>query len=394
MPWNAPDNQNPQGNKGSSEPPDLDEIIKNIQKKWRAYFSGNKFNDSSHHGDMKGRGRGTLIIVALVICIWALSGLFIVQPAEQSVILRFGRYVETVGPGPHWIPRFIESQYKVDEQKISTYYYDAEMLTLDENIVSVAVAVQYRIADARSYLFNVINPVLSLQQATASALRQVLGNTTLDAVLTSGREQVRAHVQTQLEKILENYKTGILVTDVALQPAKAPDAVKAAFDDAIKAQEDEQRYINQAQAYEKKVIPVAQGKAQRLLASANAYQQEAVLQAQGDTRRFLAILPEYKKAPAVTRERLYLGTMEQVLSRSSKVLVDLDKSSNLVYLPLDKLLSSSSKIKPLNALSHKIVSANETQSSPINYSPSSRGNSNNNNLIARYGSRSTRGESR
>lgn len=316
------------------------------------------------------------------------------QPAERSVVLRFGRYLETVGPGPHWIPQFIESQYKVNEQNIATYYYDAEMLTLDENIVSVAVAVQYRIADAQSYLFNVVNPVLSLQQATASALRQVLGNTTLDAVLTSGREQVRSDVQMQLEKILGFYKTGILVTNVSLQPAKAPEAVKDAFDDAIKAQEDEQRYINQAQAYEKKVIPVAQGQAQRLLAAASAYEQQVVLKAQGDTRRFLAILPEYKKAPAVTRERLYLGTMEQLMSRSSKVLVDLDKSNNLVYLPLDKLLPNSNGAKPLRTLSVTEPTDSETQNNGMNYSQSSQSGPNNDSLIARYGNRSTRGESR
>lgn len=392
MPWNAPNNENPQGEKGSSAPPDLDEILKKMQKKWRTYFGANKSTDGSNEEGPSGSVKGIFVIVALVLGLWFLSGIFIVQPAEQSVVLRFGGYLETVGPGPHWIPQFIESQYKVNEQKIATYYYDAEMLTRDENIVSVAVAVQYRIANARAYLFNVVNPVLSLQQATASALRQVLGNTTLDAVLTSGREKVRGDVQMQLEKILDFYNTGILVTDVSLQPAKAPEEVKAAFDDAIKAQEDEQRYINQAQAYEKNVIPVAQGQAQRLLAAAKAYEQQVVLKARGDTLRFLAILPEYKKAPAVTRERLYLSAMEQVMSRSSKVLVDLDKSNNLVYLPLDKLLSSSATAKELSALS-VTESTDGGEKNRGAYSESSPDASSEKDLIARYSSRSMRGES-
>lgn len=377
----------------TTEPPDLDAMIKNMLKKWRTIFHGNKTEKTPYQQG------GILLVLCLIIGLWFLSGIFIVQAAERAVILRFGRYVKTVGPGPHWIPRFIDSQFTVNQQKIDTYYYDAEMLTLDENIVSVAVAVQYRILDLRAYLFNVVNPVLSLQQATASALRQVLGNTTLDAVLTSGRDQVRAQVQQQLENILDFYQTGIVVTDVALQPAKAPEEVKDAFDDAIKAQEDEQRYINQAQAYEKKVVPIAQGQAQRLIAAAEAYQQQVKLKAQGDTQRFLTVLAEYEKAAKVTRERLYLATMEGVLSRTTKVLIDLDKSNNLVYLPLDKLLPNA------NLIEKQLEPAPLKPSSPVKMQPNKgRGTSRtseseytdavrrSNRLMDRYNKRNLQGE--
>lgn len=274
--------------------------------------------------------------------IWVLSGMFVVSPAEQSVVLLFGKYQQTLDSGPHWIPRFIESQTTLNVQKISTYSYSAQMLTQDQNIVDVAVAVQYRIDNARDYLFNVVNPTESLQQATASALRQVIGNTTLDNVLTTGRAEVRDKIKVQLQNILAIYHSGIDVTDVALQPARAPEQVKDAFDDAIKAQEDEQRFTNQAQAYAMGVVPIAQGNAKRIVQEAMAYKQQIVLQAQADVSRFLAILPTYQSAPAVTRDRIYLTTMEGILARSSKVFVD-TKSNNMIYLPLDKIHGKSAK---------------------------------------------------
>jgi len=188
-----------------------------------------------------------------------------VHPAENGVIQRFGRYVKTVTAGPHWIPRFIETKRIVNVEKISNFSYHAQMLTKDENIVSVAVAIKFRISNASDYLFNVVNPQTTLIQATASALRQVIGHTTLDEVLTTGRDVVRQHVQEQVEKILEIYQAGVLVVDVDLQQAKAPEEVKAAFDDAIKAQEDEQRYVNEAQAYSRGVVPIAEGHAKRVI---------------------------------------------------------------------------------------------------------------------------------
>ena len=216
------------------------------------------------------------------------------------------------------------------------------MLTRDENIVDVAVAVQYRIKNPENYLFNVENPLISLQQATASSLRQVIGNTNLDDILTSGREKVSQDVKEQLVEILDKYQTGLEITEVALQPAKAPDAVKDAFDDAIKAQEDEQRYINQAQAYKMQVIPQANGKKQRILADARAYKEQVVLNANGETARYLALLPEYQAHPVVTRERLYLSALQNIFTNSTKIFVDQKQGNNtLMYLPIDKLLSNS-----------------------------------------------------
>lgn len=365
MPWNKPGSSDPSpqnekdkdpwtGKPKSTTPPNLEEMLKKFYQKGIQQLTSKKSGGSQGNGgsapesNFSFPGIGLGIILAALFLIWFIWGIFIINPAEQGVILRFGRYVGSVGPGPHWAPPFIEDVYRVNEQKISTYSYDAEMLTKDENIVSVAVAVQYRIKDARAYLFGVVKPQDSLQQATASALRQVIGQTNLNQVLTSGREQIRQQVQGQITKILSRYNTGLVITDVAMQPAKAPEEVKEAFDDAIKAQEDEQRYENQAQAYAMQVEPIAKGQAQRLLADAKAYQQQVVLHASADIAPYLALLPEYKKSPQVMRERMYLETLEQVLSDNNKILVDTQGSgNNMFYLPLDKLLASTNKTTAL-----------------------------------------------
>lgn len=382
MAWNEPGSGGKQEDKDpwtgkpkSSGPPDLEEALRKLRKKLTQLLTNKKRVSGNGGGKLLPNGIGNLGISAVLLgllFLWLLWGIFIVHPAEQAVILRFGKYVGTVGPGPHWIPRFFETAYTVNEQKIATYSYNAEMLTRDENIVSVAVAVQYRIENARHYLFNVVNPSESLKQATASALRQVIGHTDLTQVLTSGREAVRQEVQTQLTTILARYNTGLLITDVAIQPAKAPDEVKEAFDDAIKAQEDEQRYENQAQAYAMQVEPIAKGQAQRLLADAKAYQQQVVLNAKADAAPFLALLPQYQKAPDVTRKRLYLETLESVLANNSKVLVDTGGSNNMFYLPLDKLALSADKSSASSAtVDTAPLPASNTQSSSLVVAPPS-----------------------
>ena len=280
-----------------------------------------------------------------VFVLWVLSGIFIVDPAEQAAILRFGRYIETVGAGPHWIPRLIESKVVLNVDRVSDYSYSAQMLTKDENLVSVALVVQYRIGDLQEYLFNVADPEESLQQATSSALRQVVGTTRLDQIITEGREAWGISVQETLIKILDGYKTGIIIVNVSPQPARAPENVQDAFDDAIKAQEDERRFKEQAQAYEASVVPIAEGNAKRVIAEAQAYAQQVVLRATGDVAEFLALLPEYVRSPKVTTERMYLDAMQQVLSQSTKIVVD-GKSGNMLYLPLDKLMSSARALKP------------------------------------------------
>lgn len=319
---------------GSGGPPDLEAILSGFFKKHFKRASG---------GGSQPPENGLKLpvfksVVAGFFLIWALSGIFVVQQAEQGVVTRFGRYVRTVGPGLHWIPRFIESRAVMNVEQVSQLSYGAPMLTKDENIVLVQLSVQYRIDDLRDYLFNVSQPVLSLNEATASALRQVVGHTELDDLLTTGREAVRNQIGEQLKGILAIYRPGLLVTKVSLQPAKPPEEVTDAFNDAIKAREDEQRYINQAQAYASKVLPIAQGQAVRIKQAAEAFSRQLVLEAQGRTAQFLALLPEYHRAPGVMRERMYLSTMESVLSHVSKVLVDLKGNQNMVYLPLDQLL--------------------------------------------------------
>lgn len=349
-PWRGDNKGSGNGNGGGS-PPDLDRLLRMIQGKIKASLqkSGGTGSDQQPPA-MSKKGWTVTIIGALILLaiIWVLAGIFIVSPAQRAVLMTFGKYTSTVGPGPHWIPPFIQTKDVVDVQRIDTYSYESQMLTRDENIVSVAVAVQYRISDPREYLFNVVNPVESLKQATASALRQVIGNSTLDQILTTGREQVRDQVYQQLTQILNSYQAGVMVTDVALQPAKAPDEVKEAFDDAIKAQEDEQRYINQAQAYAMGVEPIAQGQAARILAAASAYQKQVVLKSQADVANYLALLPVYGESPAVTRERMYMDMMQDVLTKSNKVVVD-NTGNNMMYLPLGELLQKQGMAIPASA---------------------------------------------
>jgi len=354
MVWDEPGNgknKDPWGgnsNKGQ-QPPDLDEAFRKLQQKLGELL-GRK-SGGSNSGNRSGQGSGSSFqlpfagmgaIFALIVVIYLLSGIYIVKPAEQAAVFRFGHYASSVGPGPHWIMRGVESKQIVNVDQVLNSQHKGQMLTKDENIVSVELAVQFKISNIKDYLLNVTNPVNTLEQATESAMRQVIGHSTLNDILTSGRELIRTQIKDQIEGILNQYNTGLQVLDVAMQPAKAPDEVKEAFDDAIKAQEDEQRSINQALAYEKQTVPVAEGQAQRRLAEAQAYQQQVILKAEGDAGKFLELLPEYKKAPQVTRSRLYIETVEYVLSHTSKIMVDTPKNNNaMFYLPLDKLMAGS-----------------------------------------------------
>lgn len=340
MGWNDPDN-NKDSWKGKQQPPDLDELFKQFHRKLKAFFGGPVSKLIPEKPTDPGLGKWAALSFVTVLSLWILSGIFIVDPAEQAVILRFGKYIETVGPGPHWIPRIIESKLVLNVDRVSDYSYSAQMLTKDENLVSVALAVQYRIGDLQEYLFNVADPEESLQQATSSALRQVVGSTTLDQIITEGREAWGNNVQEALIKILSDYKIGIVIGNVSPQPARAPESVQDAFDDAIKAQEDEKRFKEQARAYEARVVPIAMGNAKRIREEANAFSEQVVLQAKGETAEFLLLLPEYTKAPLVTSDRMYFDAMQAVLSSSSKIIVD-SKASNVMYLPLDKLTMNQS----------------------------------------------------
>jgi modulator of FtsH protease HflK len=367
MGWNESEGKDPWNNrKKQPNAPDLDKLLSNFQKKIAGVINQGKGGDGAGNGsDDKVFTFFAVAAFLFVLVIWAMSGFFTVKPSEEVVILRFGRYLTAVSPGLHWIPRGIESTYRVDVQQVESYEYPAEMLTKDENIVKVAIAVQYRKADPKAYLFNVDDPIESLRQATASALRQVIGGNDLTQILTSGRTRIALAVEEHLKMLLDSYGTGLEIIKVAMQPAKAPDAVQDAFDDAIKAQEDEQRYVKQAEAYRLQVLPQAEGQSKRLLADARAYREQVVFNAKGEIALFDALLPQYKQAPEVMRQRLYLTALENIFKNSTKILMDSQQgSNNLFYLPLDQLLKAQSPIKQVPSLQvHATPSASSESAS-------------------------------
>lgn len=339
MGWNESDNDPWKG----KSPPDLDEALKRLHAKLKKAMTGGRGpqpSSSEKKPTTDGiSGRFGALFGGVIFLLWVLSGIFIVDPAEQAVILRFGKYVETVGPGPHWIPRFIESKIVANVDRVSDYSYAAQMLTKDENLVAVSLVVQYRIGDLQAYLFNVADPEESLEQATSSALRQVVGSTRLDQIITEGREAWGTSVQETLISILQSYNTGITIVNVSPQPARAPESVQDAFDDAIKAQEDEKRFKEQARAYEASVVPIAEGNAKRILEESRAFQEQVVLRAEGEVAEFLAVLPEYTRAPQVTSQRMYIDAVQRVMQQTSKLIVD-SKAGNMLYLPLEKWAAS------------------------------------------------------
>lgn len=344
MAWNKPggqDNNNDPWRRKTNEqgPPDLDQIFRNLIRKFKNLLGGGS-NQTGGSQEFPFAGG---VILTLLVVLYLVSGIYIVDPPERAVISRFGRYVRTVGSGPHWLPPLIESREIVNVEQVSTSDHNGLMLTRDGNIVSVGIAVQYRVGqgehDVRSYLFNVINPIRSLHQSAESALRQVVGQSTMDEVLTQKRSEIAAAIKEQMVSTLKIYDTGIWVLDVVMQFAKAPDEVRAAFDDVIKAMADEERLINQAKGYENEVLPRARGTAERLRNEALAYKQETILIAEGNVQRFNLVLPQYLKAPKVLQSRMYLDAMEQILSKVSKVVIDAGQGNNLIYLPLDKLMS-------------------------------------------------------
>ncbi len=262
-----------------------------------------------------------------------------IEPAERGVVMRFGKHVDTLLPGPNFqLPRPIDEVITVNVEQIRPFTVNATMLTQDENIVDVEMAVQYRIKDVTKYLFKIADPDLTVQRVTESAIRDIIGQSTLDFVITEGRAEIGAGAIALIQQILDTYESGIQVTSVNMQPAKPPEEVKASFDDAIKAREDEQRRINEAEAYRNEIDEKAQGEAARILLQAEAYEEQVVAEAEGEARRFEQLLVEYEKAPAVTRKRLYLDTIEEVLADNPKIMLDNKNSNSLMYLPIDKLI--------------------------------------------------------
>ncbi len=346
MSWNDSNgnDQDPWKNKGNNQgPPDLDEVVRRMQEKLSSIFGGGGKGKGKGSGNA-GNG-GTFLVVSIILLgLLAWEMVYRIDPAERGVVMRFGQYISVLQPGPHIrFPRPIEQVVKVNVERIQTLTSDSAMLTGDENIVDVEVAIQYRIKDVKNYLFAIADPDVSVRRVTESAIRDIIGGSTLSFVITEGRAEIATNAQILIQEILDNYSSGIDVTSVNMQPAKPPEQVKASFDDAIKAREDEQRKINEAEAYRNEVVERSAGEAARIRLDAEGYQKSVISQAEGEASRFSQLYTEYEKAPVVTRNRLYLDAMEQVMSSSSKVVMDNEGSSNLMYLPLDKLLEQTNK---------------------------------------------------
>lgn len=375
MAWNEPGNndKDPWKNKGGNNqgPPDLDDLFKDLGNKFNGIFGG-KSGGASGGGKSGGSFSGVAVTLALLIALIAylFTCVFTIKEAERGIKLRFGEYVGVVEPGLSWKWTFIEKIIPVDVQTTRDLPASGFMLTQDENVVRVDMQIQYRVVDARDYVFSVTNADDSLSQSLDSALRYVVGHTNMDDVLTSGREQVRQAVWSELEQIIEPYGLGIIIVDVNFKDARPPEEVKDAFDDAIAAQEDEIRFLREAEAYARGIEPRARGRVKRLEQEALAYKQQIVLDAQGDIARFEKILPEYHASPEVTRQRLYIATMEKVYANTSKVMVDVEGGSNMMYLPLDKIMQQQSG--NTLALPQSSSSISNTSSKPTTSNSSGR----------------------
>ncbi|MCH1491179.1 MAG: FtsH protease activity modulator HflK [Luminiphilus sp.] len=343
MSWNEPGggNNRPRDPWGGNDqgPPDLDEALKKLQQRLSGLFGGRGGGGAGGSASGGGRMSGALlgVVAAGAITVWALLGFYQLDEQERAIVLRFGEYSGTLQPGLQWNPPLIDEVIVVNTTKIRASQVREVMLTQDENIVEVTMSLQYLIDNPEKFVLEVRDPEVSLQHAAQSALRHVVGDSTMDLVLTEGRAAIAGDVRERLQTYLDNYGTGIRVSKINIDEGKPPAQVQGAFDDVIKAREDEERVKNEAQSYANGIVPEARGRAQRVLEEASAYQQQVMAQAEGEASRFTQLLAEYEKAPQVTRDRLYLDAMQTVMSNTNKVLVDVDGGNNVMYLPLDKL---------------------------------------------------------
>ncbi|MGP4123386.1 MAG: FtsH protease activity modulator HflK [Sodalis sp. (in: enterobacteria)] len=341
-PWersnNNSGNYDGNNNKDGREqmPPNLDDIFRKLIRNLSRFSNKGGGGTSTRMPNRSSHYIG--LAVAALMFIWAGNGLYTIKEAERGVVLHFGKFDHLVQPGLNWKPIFIDTVTAVNVESVRELAASGIMLTSDENVVRVEMNVQYRVIDPELYLFSVTNADDSLRQATDSALRGVIGKYTMDRILTEGRTVVRSDTQRVLEETIQPYNMGITLLDVNFQAARPPEEVKAAFDDAIAARENEQQYIREAEAYSNEVQPRANGQAQRILEEGRAYKARTVLEAQGEVQRFVKVLPEYKAAPEITRERLYIDAMERVLSSTRKILINDKGSNNLMVLPLDQML--------------------------------------------------------
>ncbi|MBO1110693.1 FtsH protease activity modulator HflK [Bordetella petrii] len=359
----------PKRPKGNGDgPPDLDEVWRDFNNRVGSLF-GRKGGGGGNRGGMtppspRGARIGLGLIALVLVLLWLASGFFIVQEGQVAVVTQFGKYKSTAPPGFQWrLPYPIQNAETVNISQLRTFEVgfrggsrnkvlpEALMLTTDENIVDMQFVVQYRLrADgAPDYLFNMRDPDESVRQAAETSMREIVGKKPMDFVLYEGRTEVAVEVQNLMQQILDRYKSGIQVSTVAIQNVQPPEQVQAAFDDAVKAGQDRERQINEGQAYANQVIPLAGGQASRMLEQAEGYKAKVIGDARGDAARFTSILAEYEKAPKIMRERMYLETMQQIFSRASKVMVDTKNNSNMLYLPLDKIMQQAARdasVKP------------------------------------------------
>lgn len=348
MGWNEPPGgkggRDPWGSRGNGEgPPDLEHIIRRMQEGF-----GGLFGRKPSLGGRNGYSLFWLLGIVVILILLLTDITYFIDQQERGIVLRLGRYERTLQPGLNFqFPSMIDEVVRINVGQVRAITHKATMLTQDENIVEVEIAVQWRIRDPAEYVFNVFDAASTLRQVTESSVRAVIGKAKLDFVLTEGRSNIAQAQQELMQKILDDYRAGILIVTVEMQTAKPPEQVKAAFDDAIKAREDEQRLVNEAEAYRNDTIPRARGGAARLREESNGYKASVIARAEGEAARFDQLLAEYERAPAVTRQRLYLDAMESVLANTSKVLLDAEGSNNLMYLPLDRLLENSGATRGL-----------------------------------------------
>ena len=348
MPWNEPGRGSGGGDRdpwkggNGQQPPDLDEVFANVQRRLKKIMGGGEGGDSGNRGSSSGGGPslgGIGLLIGLLVVLWiGWNSIHIIDESERGVVLRFGQYVRTLPPGLNFtLPRPIDEVEKVNVTRVRSLESSSRMLTGDENLIDLAFAVQYRVIEPEKFLFNVQLPEESLGHAADSSMREIVGTNNMDFILEIGRGQIAIDTQALLIEILERYDAGIEITSFNLQEVRPPAQVRQAFDDVVRAREDQIRFANEAQAYANQEIPEARGRAARVLEEAEGYREAMIAQATGEADRFIAVLTEYQRAPEVTRERLYLETLERVYGRSAKILLDVDSSNNMFYLPLDTL---------------------------------------------------------
>ncbi|WP_341937530.1 FtsH protease activity modulator HflK [Marinimicrobium sp. C2-29] len=341
MAWNEPGGggKDPWGG-GSGGPPDLDEAWKKFRDRLNGLFGGSGGSNNGGNGGSASVWPFVGIIFAIILAIYFVLGFYVVDAKERAVVLQFGAFKSIKDAGLRWDPPLITKVFVENVTEERQYPSQGLMLTQDESIVELPITVQYNVNDVRDFVLNVRNPEASLRQAADSALRHVVGSSELDQVLSGGRQAIASEVKSRLQQYLDSYGTGILVREINIQEARPPEAVRDAFDDVIKARENQERLKNEAQAYANSVIPEARGNAQRMIEEAEAYRARVVAEAEGESRRFELLMAEYNKAPEVTRRRLYIDAVEEVMTKASKVMVDVEGGNNMMYLPLDRLQHS------------------------------------------------------